>query len=114
VRHTIKTRAPYGPARRPWLRLRAPSEVPGKYRNYRIRGTMMLGPDRQRTAVWRNETPAGDPDTVSYTFNLGQIGLPAFYEWRAETPDPLEADLVPDTGWVVHRSAPWSFTGGQR
>jgi hypothetical protein len=42
VRHTIKTRAPYGPARTPWLYLRASSEPPGKYRNYRIRGTMML------------------------------------------------------------------------
>lgn len=57
VRHTIKSRAPYGVAATPRLDLRAPSEVPGKYRFYRIRGTMMLGPDGERTAVWRSETP---------------------------------------------------------
>ena len=41
VRHTIRTRAPYGTARTPRLFLRAPSEIPGKYRFYRIAGTTM-------------------------------------------------------------------------
>jgi hypothetical protein len=114
VRHTIKTRAPYGVAATPWLDLRAPSEIPGKYDLYRIRGTMMLGPDGSRTPVWRSETPAGDPDTVSYTFNLGQIGNPAVYEWRAEGRYLLQPDLVPDTGWLAHRIVPWLFPGVQR
>jgi hypothetical protein len=115
VRHTIKTRAPYDPTRIPrlYLRVWAPSDNPSGYRRYMVHGTTMLGPYGEQTAVWRNETPAGDPDTVSYTFNLGQIGLPASYEWRAAILPPLEADLVPDTGWVVHRIVPWSFPGVQ-
>jgi hypothetical protein len=109
VRHTITTRAPYGVAATPRLDIRTPSEIPGKYRLYRIRGTMMLAPDGTRTPVWRSETPAADPDTVSYTFNLGQIGNPTVYEWRAESLYLIQPDRVPDVGWLAHRIVPWSL-----
>jgi hypothetical protein len=109
VRHTIKTRAPYGPAATPRLDIRTPSEIPGKNRLYRIRGTMMLAPDGTRTPVWRSETPAEDPDTVSYTFNLGQIGNPTVYEWRAESLYLIQPDRVPDLGWLAHRIVPWTL-----
>jgi hypothetical protein len=107
VRHTIKTRAPYGPARTPRLFLRVPrSDRPGKYYYYRIPGgNWMSGPDGPVRIV-RVETPVGAPDTVSYTFELGQIGNPAVYQWRAETASLLAVDRLPDDGWIVHKLQP--------
>jgi hypothetical protein len=106
VRHTIKTRAPYGPARTPWLYLRVRrSDRPAKYHRYVLHGTGMNGPDGP-TTISRVEKPVADPDTVSYTFDLSQIGNPPEYEWRAESPSPLEVDRVPDEGWAEHKVAP--------
>lgn len=105
VRHTIKTRAAYGPARTPRLYFRVlRSGLPRKYHSYRVYGTIISGPDG-RTPVVRVEKPVGGPDTVSYTFDLRQIGNPPAYEWRAATPN-LDVDRVPDEGWIKHKVAP--------
>jgi hypothetical protein len=83
----------------------ARSDRPGKYHYYRVGGNWMAGPDGP-TRIVRVETPVGAPDTVSYTFELGQIGNPPAYQWRAETASLLEVDRVPDDGWIVHKIQP--------
>ena len=89
--HTIKTRGPY--SRRPCVRLL----VPGPTRterytvcNHKIRGRK----------VRVTQTPAGAPDTVSYTFNATAIGSPSEYRWLATAGTPV-ADRAPDAAWVV-------------
>src|SRR5262245_33473688 len=100
VRHTIKTRAPYANA--PGLNFRTPDG-----RTFKLYRGKIYGSTLSPTRVIDTQTPAGAPDTVSFTFNLGVIGNPASYEWRAVDGCGLGfVDYAPDAGWIEHWIGP--------
>jgi len=89
--HTIKTRAPY--TRRPCVRLRVPGQTTTAH--YTLCSRKLNG---RRVTV--SQTPAGAPDTVSYTFNATALGSPTEYHWLATVASPF-ADRAPDAAFVV-------------
>jgi hypothetical protein len=92
VRHTIKLRAPY--LNTPCVYLRGDESY--KLYNGAIHGN---GPT---TPVVVNQTPAGAPDTVSYSFSLDRIGNPTSYEWWVISCGGSGGDRAPDTGRYSH------------
>jgi hypothetical protein len=100
VRHTIKTMAPYANA--PGLYLRTPDGS-----SYKLFRGKIYGSGLSPTRVIDTQTPAGAPDTISFTFDLATIGNPVSYEWRAvDGCGPYVVDYAPDAGWVEHYIGP--------
>ena len=97
VRHTIKTMAPY--TRRPCLGVLTSSGS-----SYLMCGPSVATPGGGSTTVGVSETPAGAPHTVSYTFNLSQIGDPVSYRWNVST-RPIQ-DYLPDKPDRILHSVP--------
>lgn len=91
ITHTIKTFAPY--SRRPCLNITTPTE------RYLACGIKLLNRTTHRSVrISYTESPAGAPDTVTYSFTSGALGNPPSYRWAATIRDASSL-LIDRTSW---------------
>jgi hypothetical protein len=94
ITHTIRTYAPY--ARRPCLNFSTPTE-----RYLACGGKLLNRTTNHSVRISFGESPAGAPDTVTYSFTSGALGSPPSYRWSATTRD--------STGLLADRTV-WTQT----